>query len=78
MSQCIRAGTLSPKPKHVKADMNGATSYYYKAEYIIIHTSNIQSQKHYLAAGPNIFFKVIAKILEISQDQDNHEPFKIW
>ena len=77
MSQRIGAGTLSPKPKHVKTDVDGATLYY-KAEYIIIRTSNIQSQKHYLAAGPNVFFEVAAEVLGISQDQDNHEPFKIW
>ena len=65
MSQPIGAGTLSPKPKHVKADMDRATPYY-KAEYIIIHASNIQSQKHYLAAGPNIFFEVAAEVLGIS------------
>src|SRR5947207_4085899 len=77
MSQHIGAGTLSPKPKHIKADVDGAAPHHYKAEYIIIYTSNIQSQKHYLAAGLNIFFEVAAEVLEISQDQDNHEPFKI-
>src|SRR2546421_11043780 len=66
MSQCIGAGTLSPKPKHIKADVNGAASHHYKAEYIIIHTLSIQSQKHYLAAGPNIFFEVAAEVLGIS------------
>ena len=68
---------MSPKPKYIKADVNGVTPYY-KAEYIIIHISNIQSQKHYLTAGPNIFFEVSAKILGISQDQDNYRLFKIW
>ena len=78
MSQPIEAGTLSPKPKHVKADVDGAAPHYYKAEYIIIHASNIQSQKHYLAADPNVFFEVAAEVLGISQDQDNHRLFKIW
>ena len=77
MSQPIGAGTLSPKPKHVKADVDGAAPHY-KTEYIIIRASNIQSQKHYLAADPNIFFEVAAEVLGISQDQDNHGPFKIW
>ena len=69
---------MSPKPKYIKTDVNKVTSHYYKAEYIIICTSNIQSQKHYLAAGPNIFFEVAVEVLGISQDQDNHRPFKIW
>ena len=60
MSQYIGAGTLSPKLKHVKANVNGAAPYYYKVEYIIICVPNIQSQKHYLAASLNIFFKVAA------------------
>ena len=77
MSQCIGVETLSPKLKHIKANIDKAASHYYKAEYIIIHASNIQSQKHYLAASPNIFFEVTAVVLRISQDQDNYEPFKI-
>ena len=66
MNQCIRAGTLSSKPKHVKTDVDGAALHHYKVEYIIIRTPNIQSQKHYLAAGPNIFFEVAAEVLGIS------------
>ena len=77
ISQYIGASTLSSKLKYIKADMNEVTPHYYKAEYIIIHASNIQSQKHYLAASPNIFFEVTAVVLRISQDQDNYEPFKI-
>ena len=44
MSQPIGAGTLSLKPKYIKADMDGAVLYY-KTEYIIIYTLNIQSSE---------------------------------
>ena len=46
MSQPIGAGTLSPKPKHIKADVDEAAPYY-KAEYIIICASNILCDQSY-------------------------------